>query len=301
MATTEFPSNQKMPNKQSPGERFRSALVAHKPLAIVGAVNAYSALLAQRAGHHALYLSGAGVANASFGLPDLAVTTMNDVVTDAERICARVDLPLLVDIDTGFGGAFNIARSIQSLERVGVAAVHIEDQVSQKRCGHRPNKALVSVEEMCDRIKACVDARQDLYIIARTDALAVEGLDKALERARAYVEAGADGIFAEAVQTLEQYQQFRASCQRPLLANITEFGKTPLFTQAQLRECGAVDMALYPLSAFRAMSRAAESVYAALMADEQESMLGAMQNRQQLYEALDYHSFEQKLDELFAK
>ena len=290
-----------MPNKQSPGERFRSALVAHKPLAIVGAVNAYSALLAQRAGHHALYLSGAGVANASFGLPDLAVTTMNDVVTDAERICARVDLPLLVDIDTGFGGAFNIARSIQSLERVGVAAVHIEDQVSQKRCGHRPNKALVSVEEMCDRIKACVDARQDLYIIARTDALAVEGLDKALERARAYVEAGADGIFAEAVQTLEQYQQFRASCQCPLLANITEFGKTPLFTQAQLRECGAVDMALYPLSAFRAMSRAAESVYAALMADEQESMLGAMQNRQQLYEALDYHSFEQKLDELFSK
>ena len=290
-----------MPNKQSPGERFRSALAAHKPLAIVGAVNAYSALLAQRAGHHALYLSGAGVANASFGLPDLAVTTMNDVVTDAERICARVDLPLLVDIDTGFGGAFNIARSIQSLERVGVAAVHIEDQISQKRCGHRPNKALVSVEEMCDRIKACVDARQDLYIIARTDALAVEGLNQALERARAYVEAGADGIFAEAVQTLEQYQQFRASCQRPLLANITEFGKTPLFTQAQLRECGAVDMALYPLSAFRAMSRAAERVYAALMADEQESMLEAMQNRQQLYEALDYHSFEQKLDELFSK
>ena len=290
-----------MPNKQSPGERFRNALAAHKPLAIVGAVNAYSALLAQRAGHHALYLSGAGVANASFGLPDLAVTTMNDVVTDAERICARVDLPLLVDIDTGFGGAFNIARSIQSLERVGVAAVHIEDQVSQKRCGHRPNKALVSVEEMCDRIKACVDARQDLYIIARTDALAVEGLDQALERARAYVEAGADGIFAEAVQTLEQYQQFRASCQRPLLANITEFGKTPLFTQAQLRECGAVDMALYPLSAFRAMSRAAERVYAALMADEQESMLDTMQNRQQLYDTLDYHSFEQKLDELFAK
>ena len=290
-----------MPNKQSPGERFRNALAAHKPLAIVGAVNAYSALLAQRAGHHALYLSGAGVANASFGLPDLAVTTMNDVVTDAERICGRVDLPLLVDIDTGFGGAFNIARSIQSLERVGVAAVHIEDQVSQKRCGHRPNKALVSVEEMCDRIKACVDARQDLYIIARTDALAVEGLDQALERARAYVEAGADGIFAEAVQSLEQYQQFRASCQRPLLANITEFGKTPLFTQAQLRECGAVDMALYPLSAFRAMSRAAERVYAALMADEQESMLDTMQNRQQLYDTLDYHSFEQKLDELFAK
>ena len=301
MATTEFLSNQKMPNKQSPGERFRNALAAHKPLPIVGAVNAYSALLAQRAGHHALYLSGAGVANASFGLPDLAITTMNDVVTDAERICARVDLPLLVDIDTGFGGAFNIARSIQSLERVGVAAVHIEDQVSQKRCGHRPNKALVSVEEMCDRIKACVDARQDLYIIARTDALAGEGLPKALERARAYVEAGADGIFAEAVQTLEQYQQFRTSCQRPLLANITEFGKTPLFTQAQLRECGAVDMALYPLSAFRAMSRAAERVYAALMADEQESMLETMQNRQQLYEALDYHSFEQKLDELFSK
>ena len=300
MATTD---NRVKPmyNKQSPGERFRNALAAHKPLAIVGAVNAYSALLAQRAGHHALYLSGAGVANASFGLPDLAVTTMNDVVTDAERICARVNLPLLVDIDTGFGGAFNIARSIQSLERVGVAAVHIEDQVSQKRCGHRPNKALVSVEEMCDRIKACVDARQDLYIIARTDALAVEGLDQALERGRAYVEAGADGIFAEAVQTLEQYQQFRASCQRPLLANITEFGKTPLFTQAQLRECGAVDMALYPLSAFRAMSRAAERVYAALMADEQESMLEAMQNRQQLYEALDYHSFEQKLDELFSK
>ena len=290
-----------MPNKQTPGQRFRSALAAHKPLPIVGAVNAYSALLAQRTGHHALYLSGAGVANASFGLPDLAVTTMNDVVTDAERICARVDLPLLVDIDTGFGSAFNIARSIQSLERVGVAAVHIEDQVSQKRCGHRPNKALVSVEEMCDRIKACVDARQDLYIIARTDALAVEGLDQALERARAYVEAGADGIFAEAVQTLEQYQQFRASCQRPLLANITEFGKTPLFTQAQLRECGAVDMALYPLSAFRAMSRAAERVYAALMTDEQKSMLEAMQNRQQLYEALDYHSFEQKLDELFSK
>ena len=290
-----------MPKQQSPGQRFRSALAAHKPLAIVGAVNAYSALLARRAGHHALYLSGAGVANASFGLPDLAVTTMNDVVTDAERICDRVELPLLVDIDTGFGGAFNIARSIRSLERVGVAAVHIEDQVSQKRCGHRPNKALVSVEEMCDRIKACVDARQDLYIIARTDALAVEGLPKALERACAYIEAGADGIFAEAVQSLEQYQQFRASCERPLLANITEFGKTPLFTQAQLRESGAVDMALYPLSAFRAMSQAAERVYAALMTDEQESVLDSMQNRQQLYDTLDYHSFEQKLDQLFSK
>ena len=283
----------------SAAAHFRSQLAAHKPLTIVGTVNAYSALLAQQAGHQAIYLSGAGVANSSFGLPDLAMTTMNDVAIDAERICARVNLPLLVDIDTGFGGAFNIARTIKTMERVGVAAVHLEDQISQKRCGHRPNKALVDSAEMCDRIKAAVDARSDLYIIARTDALAGEGLEAALQRARAYLAAGADAIFAEAAQSLEQYQQFKRACQCPILANITEFGKTPLFSQAQLAQSGAVDMILYPLSAFRAMSRAAEQVYSALRADKQQEAVELMQNREQLYQTLDYLSYERKLDELY--
>ena len=292
-----------MKQAPSPGRRWRQALASDQPLVVVGAVNAYSALLAEQCGHRALYLSGAGVANASFGLPDLAITTINDVLVDAERITSRVDLPLLVDIDTGFGGAFNINRSIRALERVGVAAVHIEDQVSQKRCGHRPNKALVSSSEMCDRVKACVDARvdDDFFVIARTDALAGEGLQAALERAMAYVEAGADGVFAEAVTQIEQYQQFKQSCACPILANITEFGKTPLFTRAELAVSGAVDMLLYPLSAFRAMSQAAERVYRALRADQQQQVLDSMQNREQLYQSLDYHSFEQQLDRLYGQ
>ena len=284
------------------GRRFRDALNEHQPLPIVGAVNAYCAMLAERAGHPAIYLSGGGVANASFGLPDLGVTTMNDVVEDARRITAATDRPLLVDIDTGFGGAFNITRTVREMERAGVAAIHIEDQVLQKRCGHRPNKEIVSKGEMVDRIKACVDARQDddFFVMARTDAFAQEGLDAAIDRARACVDAGADAIFAEAVHTLEDYQAFAQALNVPILANITEFGKTPLFNQKELADVG-VAMVLYPLSAFRAMSLAALEVYQSIHDNgDQKAVVDKMQTRMDLYDVLNYHEFEQKLDELFA-
>jgi methylisocitrate lyase len=287
----------------SAGLKFRNALAAHKPLPIVGAVNAYSAMLAERAGHHAIYLSGGGVANASFGLPDLGVTSLNDVAEDARRITAACDLPLLVDIDTGWGGAFNIARTIQEMERAGVAAVHIEDQVAQKRCGHRPNKEIVSKEEMVDRIKACVDARVDenFFVMARTDAFAQEGLNAALDRAMACVEAGADGIFAEAVHTLEDYQAFTKALNVPVLANITEFGQTPLYNQKELGDVGCA-MVLYPLSAFRAMSLAALKVYESIHQNgDQKAVVDSMQTRMELYDVLNYHQFEEKLDALFTK
>lgn len=286
----------------SPGHAFREQLTKHAPLPIVGTVNAYSALLAEKAGHHAIYLSGAGVANASFGLPDLGVTSLNDVTEDARRITGAVDLPLLVDIDTGWGGAFNIARTIREMERAGVAAVHIEDQVQQKRCGHRPNKAIVSQPEMVDRIKAAVDARSDanFFIMARTDAFAQEGLNAAIDRASACLEAGADGIFAEAMHHLEDYQAFSSSLNAPLLANITEFGQTPLFNQQELASAGC-SMVLYPLSAFRAMSQAALNVYQHILHDgDQKAVLNQMQTREQLYEVLHYHEYETKLDALFS-
>ncbi|KLV03722.1 2-methylisocitrate lyase [Photobacterium aquae] len=283
----------------SPGQRFRTMVAEQSPLQIVGAVNAYCAMMAERVGHQALYLSGAGVANASFGLPDLAITTLNDVVEDARRITSASQLPLLVDIDTGFGGELNIARTIRELERAGVAAVHIEDQVSQKRCGHRPNKALVSQEEMVERIKAAVDARQDdsFVIMARTDALAVEGMEAAIERAQAYVEAGADMLFPEALASLDQYRQLTHSVDIPILANITEFGRTPLFSADELAQVG-VAMVLYPLSAFRAMNKAALNVYQHIHQDgHQRVVVEQMQTREELYRFLDYHQFEAKLDQ----
>lgn len=280
---------------------FLDAIKAERPLQIVGAINAYSALMAERAGFKALYLSGAGVANASFGMPDLAITTINDVVEDARRITGRVDLPLLVDIDTGWGGAFNIARTVKEFERAGVACVHIEDQVSQKRCGHRPGKELVDKFEMGDRVKAAVDARSDLLIMARTDALAGEGLDGVIERCVHYVECGADMIFAEAMTGLSHYQKIKDAVKVPLLANLTEFGKTDYYTTAQLAKVG-VDMALYPLSAFRAMSRAAENVYAAIRKDgTQKAVVDTMQTREELYQVLNYYDYEKKLDELFGE
>lgn len=285
----------------TPGARFRHALATHQPLQIVGAINAYCAMLAERAGHQALYLSGAGVANASYGLPDLGITSLNDVITDVERICGASQLPLLVDIDTGWGGAFNIARTIRAMERAGAAAVHMEDQVAQKRCGHRPNKAIVSTQEMVDRIKAAVDARQDadFVVMARTDSLANEGLDAALARSLAYVEAGADAIFPEAVTDLEHYQAFAEALGVPILANLTEFGKTPLFKVTELADVG-VAMALYPLSAFRAMSKAALSVYQHIAIDgHQGAVVDHMQTRTELYEVLGYHAYESTLDRLF--
>ncbi len=287
----------------SPGRRFREALAAHEPLPIVGAINAYAAMQAERAGHQALYVSGGGVANASYGLPDLGVTTLNDVVTDVARITGASDLPLLVDIDTGWGGAFNIARTIREMERAGAAAVHLEDQVAQKRCGHRPNKEIVPREEMVDRIKAAVDARRDpdFLIMARTDALAVEGLEAAIERAAACVEAGADAVFPEAVNDLAQYREFARRLDVPVLANITEFGATPLFNRRDLAGAG-VAMVLYPLSAFRAMSRAAEQVYQRILEDgDQNAVVDRMQTREELYDVLGYHDYERKLDELFGK
>ncbi|WP_194089361.1 methylisocitrate lyase [Vibrio hibernica] len=285
----------------SQGAKFRATVQQAKPLPIVGAINAYSAMMAEQAGHQALYLSGAGVANASYGLPDLGVTTLNDVLIDADRITNACDLPLLVDIDTGFGGTFSIARTIKSMEKAGVAAVHIEDQVVQKRCGHRPNKAIVSQQEMVDRIKSAVDARVDpqFVVMARTDALAVEGMEAAIERAVACVEAGADMIFPEAILTLEQYQQFSIAVKVPILANITEFGQTPLFNQKELYQHG-VNMVLYPLSAFRAMNKAAESIYASILANgDQKAVLEQMQTRNELYDYLNYHHYEDKLDQLF--
>ena len=288
-------------DKLSPGARFRKALEENKPLQVVGAINAYCAMLAEASGHKAIYLSGGGVANASYGLPDLGITGLNDVIHDVERICSASDLPLLVDIDTGWGGAFNIARTIKSMERAGAAAVHIEDQVSQKRCGHRPNKAIVSRSEMADRVKAAVDARTDgdFVIMARTDALAVEGMDSAIERAIACVEAGADAIFPEAMLELDQYRQFVEAVKVPVLANITEFGATPLFNCEELAEKG-VAMVLYPLSAFRAMSKAALDVYQTIAINgDQKACIDSMQSRDQLYEVLEYHVYEEKLDALF--
>ena len=285
----------------TPSQAFKSAIAAEKPLQIVGAINAYSALLARDAGFKAIYLSGAGVANASFGLPDLAVTTLNDVVEDARRITGRVDLPLLVDIDTGWGGAFNIARTVREFERAGVACVHIEDQVAQKRCGHRPGKELVDKNEMGDRVKAAVDARSDLLIMARTDALAGEGLDGVIERCVHYVECGADMIFAEAMTDLSHYKKIKDAVKVPVLANLTEFGKTDYYTTVQMADAG-VDMTLYPLSAFRAMSRAAERVYATIRKDgTQKDAVASMQTREELYKTLDYYAYEEKLDALFGK
>lgn len=292
-----------MTQATSAGARFRAAVAEENPLQVVGTINAYSALLAERAGFRAIYLSGAGVANASFGLPDLAITTLNDVVTDASRITAATDVPLLVDIDTGWGSAFSIARTIKEMTRAGVAAVHIEDQVQAKRCGHRPNKALVSQDEMVDRVKAAVDAKTDseFVIMARTDAYASEGKQAAVDRASAYVEAGADMIFAEALHTLEEYQAFIAAVKVPVLANITEFGKTPLFTVEELRGVG-VGLVLYPLSAYRAMSAAAIKVYDTIRQEgSQQAVTDMMQTRAELYEVLGYHDYEAKLDALFSR
>ena len=285
------------------GNKFRQAIKDNNPLMIVGAINAYSAILAERQNHKAIYLSGGGVAAASHGIPDLGITTMEDVLADAKRITAASSLPLLVDIDTGWGGAFNIARTIKEMTKAGVAAVHMEDQVSQKRCGHRPNKSLVTCEEMVDRIKAAVDAKEDdsFFIMARTDAFASEGMQAAIDRSSKYLEAGADGIFLEAVTDLDDYKEFKSQVDALLLANITEFGKTPLFTNAELASVG-VDMSLYPLSAFRAMSLAAEKVYESLLKEgTQRNVLDIMQTREELYERLNYHEFEQKLDKLFSE
>ena len=287
----------------SPGDQLWQALDAERPLQVMGVVSAYCALLAERAGFRALYLSGAGVANSSFGLPDLGVTNLNDVCEDARRVCGATELPLLVDADTGFGTALGIARTVRELERAGAAGLHLEDQVAAKRCGHRPGKALAPVAEMVDRIKAAVDVRGDsrFVVMARTDAFADEGLAGAIERSQAYLAAGADMIFAEALTTLDEYKTFCGAVSAPVLANVTEFGRTPLFTVAELGEAG-VRLALYPLSAFRAMSKAAEQVYAALRRDgTQRAMLDAMQTREELYTVLDYHSYERKMDELFGK
>lgn len=289
---------------RSPGLAFRQALSKEKPLQIAGAINANHALLAQRAGFQAIYLSGGGVAAGSLGLPDLGISTLDDVLTDIRRITDVCPLPLLVDVDSGFGAsAFNVARTVRSVSKAGSAALHIEDQVGAKRCGHRPNKAIVSTGEMVDRIKAAVDARSDpdFVIMARTDALAVEGLEAAIERAQAYVAAGADMLFPEAITELGMYRRFAEATQVPILANITEFGATPLFTTDELRSA-QVDMALYPLSAFRAMNRAAERVYRALREEgTQKSVIDTMQTRNELYESINYYLFEEKLDALFAR
>ncbi|NYT38360.1 methylisocitrate lyase [Allopusillimonas soli] len=286
----------------SAGGRFRQALQEEHPLQVIGAINANHALLAKRAGYRAIYLSGGGVAAGSLGLPDLGINTLDDVLTDIRRITDVCDLPLMVDIDTGFGpSAFNIARTIKSLIKFGAGACHIEDQVGAKRCGHRPGKEIVSQGEMVDRIKAAVDARTDpaFFIIARTDSIAVEGVDKALERAHAFVEAGADGIFAEASYDLTTYERFKKELSVPVLANITEFGKTPLFTVQELAGVG-VDIVLYPLSAFRAMNKAAETVYEAIRRDgHQKNVVDMMQTREELYDRIGYHEFESRLDALF--
>ncbi|WP_029149204.1 methylisocitrate lyase [Methylophilus sp. 5] len=292
-----------MQQMTSAGARFRAALAAEKPLQIIGAINAYHAMLATQSGFKAIYLSGGGVAAGSLGLPDLGISGLEDVLVDIRRITDAVDTPLLVDIDTGFGGAFNIARSIKSVAKAGAAAVHIEDQVTAKRCGHRPNKAIVSLDEMVDRVKAAVDAKpyDDFVVMARTDALAVEGLQSAIDRACACVEAGADMIFPEAMTELGMYQQFVDAVKVPVLANITEFGSTPLFTVDELATAG-VGMVLYPLSAFRAMNQAALNVYQSVRKDgTQKNVLDLMQSRADLYEHLGYHAFEQKLDALYKK
>ncbi len=287
----------------SAGARFRSALDQERPLQIVGVINAYAALLARREGYRALYLSGAGVANASLGLPDLGITALCDVLEDARRITAATDLPLLVDVDTGWSGAFHIARTVREMIRAGVAAIHLEDQVAAKRCGHRPGKALVGAGEMADRLRAAVDARTDpaFVIMARTDAYAGEGLQAAIDRACAYVQAGADMIFAEALETLEDYRAFTRALAVPVLANITEFGRTPLFGTRELGEAG-VALVLYPLSAFRAMGLAASRVYRQIRRDgTQRASVGEMQTRAELYEVLGYQDYERRLDALLAK
>ena len=287
----------------SAGKKFRNALKSNKPLIIPGTINAYSAILAEKSGHQAIYLSGGGVAAASYGIPDLGITSLEDVLTDVKRITNASSLPLLVDIDTGWGGAFNISKTIKSMIDAGCGAVHIEDQVSQKRCGHRPNKSLVFKEEMQDRIKAAVDGRHDesFFIMARTDAVASEGIKGAIDRISAYIEDGADGIFLEAATSLEEYSAVKDKIEVPILANITEFGKTPLFNKDELASAG-VDMVLYPLTAFRAMSQVAEKVYISLAKEgTQEGLLDIMQTREELYERLNYHSFEQKLDDLYKK
>ena len=291
------------PNQNTPGARFRAAVREEKPLQVVGAINAYTARMAAAAGFKALYLSGGGVAANSLGMPDLGISTMDDVLTDVRRITEVTSLPLLVDIDTGWGGAFNIARTIRSMAKAGAAAVHIEDQVGAKRCGHRPGKELVATSEMVDRIKAAVDARIDeqFVVMARTDALANEGLASAIARAQAYVEAGADMIFAEAVTELAMYTQFRAAVGVPILANITEFGQTPLFTREELAGAG-VDIILYCCAAYRAMNAAALKVYETIRSEgTQKSVVPMMQTRADLYKYLDYHAYEKKLDELFVK
>ncbi len=291
-------------NKQfSPGEKLRQAVEANNPLQVVGTVNAYNAIMAEKCGHKALYLSGGGVAACSLGTPDLGISTLHDVLEDARRITDASSLPLLVDIDTGWGGAFNISRCIREMIRSNVAGVHIEDQVMQKRCGHRPNKAIVSQGEMVDRVKAAVDARSDesFVIMARTDALAVEGMQSAIDRAQACVEAGADMIFPEAMVELEQYQQFVDAVKVPVLANITEFGATPLYNNEQLASVG-VKLSLYPLSAFRAASLAALKVYQHILADgSQQNVVDTMQTRMELYDFLNYHQYEQTLDQLFSE
>ena len=287
----------------TPGQRFRDAVAEEKPLQVVGAINAYAALMAEQTGYRALYLSGGGVANASYALPDLGMTSLNDVLADVRRITAATELPLLVDIDTGWGGAFNIARSIREMIRAGAAAVHIEDQVAAKRCGHRPNKAIVSASEMCDRIKAAVDAKTDaaFVVMARTDALAVEGLDAMLERVARFEAAGADAIFAEAMTDLDMYARVVDAVDVPVLANITEFGQTPLYSIDDLRQVG-VSIALYPLSAFRAMSLAALNVYRTIRGEgSQAGAVATMQTRDELYEFLGYRDYEDKLDRLFAE
>ncbi len=287
----------------SPGRRLREAVEAERPLQVAGTINAYSALLAGKSGFRAIYLSGAGVANASFGLPDLGITNLNDVCEDTRRICGATPLPLLVDADTGFGAAFSIARTTRELIRAGAAGMHLEDQIGAKRCGHRPGKELVPADEMADRIRAAVDARSDadFVVMARTDAHSVEGQRAAIERAAAYVEAGADMIFAEALTTLDEYREFTQVLEVPVLANITEFGRTPLFTAAELGQAG-VRLVLYPLSAFRAMSRSALAVYGAIRRDgTQRAEIDSMQTREELYGVLGYHEYERKLDELFSR
>ena len=286
----------------SAGLKFKQAIANNHPLQVVGTINAYTAMMAEKMGHQAIYLSGAGVANASFGMPDLGMTSLDNVLEDIRRITGASDLPLLVDADTGWGGAFNIARTVKEMTKAGAAGFHIEDQVAQKRCGHRPNKEIVTQAEMVDRIKAAVDAKtdSDFYIMARTDAFQKEGLNAAIDRAAACVEAGADAIFAEAVHDLADYHAFSKTINVPILANITEFGQTPIYTKEQLSDVG-VEMVLYPLSAFRAMNKAALNVYSAILNEgSQQSQIENMQTRAELYDFLDYHSYENTLDNLFS-
>ena len=292
-----------MDERQSAGAQFRAALATESPLQVMGAITAYAGLMARRTGYRALYLSGGGVAANSLGVPDLGISTMEDVLTDARRIVDATGMPLLVDIDTGWGGAFNIGRTIRAFERIGVAAVHMEDQVGQKRCGHRPGKEVVTKEEMIDRIRAAVDARtdRDFVIMARTDAAAVEGLDSAIERAVAYVEAGADMVFPEAMTSLDDYRKVKAAVKVPILANLTEFGSTPFYTTDELRDAG-VDIALYCCGAYRAMNKAALNFYETVRRDgTQKHIVDTLQTRAELYDFLGYHAYEDKLDALFAQ